>query len=232
MILIIWLLLHPASAIIGYDCTAKSLNVTASLVNLGDCSLSNVEPKQENIKVQLLQGIHYKEADIIQCKIEVRRTAYECSFLGNLQPVEGGEAEYLHKTTKDLCLQLQRTGTFLYEGRHVLDGLTVNATHIRPITFAGDAASCRGAPFSDQYGSWPNVLVKGTLKITLVGGTAQVEPATNLIRLPSGTTCSLADEKCLDMEQGYTFWKRFPADRCETGKYTVLYEGPAVKITD
>ena len=91
MILIVWLLLHPVSAIIGYDCTAKSLNVTAySLVDLGDCSLSNVEPKQENIKVQLLQSIHYKETDIIQCKIEIRRTAYECSFLGNLQTVEGG----------------------------------------------------------------------------------------------------------------------------------------------
>lgn len=224
---------HDASALLAYDCSAKSLNFTIySLLDIGDCDLPEASPTQTEVQIQLLQAVDLVETKVIQCKVEIRRTAYSCSFLGNLQPVESGEAEYLHEITREACQQLHLSGTFVFEGRSVVTGLIVNSTRTIPFTFAGNAETCTGSSFSDPYGTWSDVLVKGTLKITLVQTTAKVSTSSNKLKLPTGTVCAFTERQCLDMEHGHSFWEPVPTDRCNYDKYQVIYEGRAERVTD
>jgi len=52
------------------------------------------------------------------------------------------------------------------------------------------------------------------------------------IILKSGTICSLKESRCIDSEDGYSYWKPIPSSYCGFHEYDVLYEGPAVKIQD
>lgn len=146
--------------------------------------------------------------------------------------MEGGDGDFLHETSKDLCRKLHQTGTFTYGNGPVITGLAVNSSRTIPMTFAGDAEKCRGAAYSDPYGTWSDVLVKGSLKITLVQAPAKVNTAANKIHLSTGTTCLLSDGTCLDMENGYTYWDSLSDDRCRFNNYQVLYEGLATRISD
>jgi len=48
--------------------------------------------------------------------------------------------------------------------------------------------------------------------------------------LKSGTICVLADEHCVDSDDGHTFWQ--PINTCNFDQYDVLYEGIAMKLRD
>ena len=171
--------------LIGYDCAAKGINYTVlSLLDVGDGDMPKAEPVEKNMRIQLLQIKIFQEVKIIQCKIEVRRMVQQCSIFGYSIPDDQGEADFLHETSRDLCEQLHLTGTFTYADRHVISGLTVNGSRTIPITFAGNAEKCKGAPYTDPYGTWSDVLVTGTIKVTLVQSAAKVHTASNKIHLP------------------------------------------------
>ena len=54
----------------------------------------------------------------------------------------------------------------------------------------------------------------------------------NKIILKSGTICHFQNGFCVDNEDGHPFWHSFPSSTCKFGRYDVLYEGLASKITD
>ena len=55
---------------------------------------------------------------------------------------------------------------------------------------------------------------------------------TNKIHLRSGTTCSLSESYCVDMEGGQTLWKPLPDEIYNYNKYEILYGGFANKTQD
>ena len=91
---------------------------------------------------------------------------------------------------------------------------------------------CNGVGYSDPFGTWENVVVQGTIKISLSAQIAEIKLNSNTIHLRSGTICSLLDGCCIDQERGYTFWNTVPVDNCKFQQYSIHYERLSNKVID
>lgn len=225
-------------ALIGFDCGGRHLNITVvSLLDVGECDIDYQPPNTTQIPLQLLQLSDYTSTEVIQCKVEISRTAYYCGMHSHISLVSNGKAEYLHDTKYDACLRMFQYGSFQLDvgpRDYPLKGIKANQTTSFSYTMAGeiyDNGACEGVKFEDPYGRWDNVVIQATIKITLKSYYAPIRLNAGKIILKSGTVCSLTDGACLDPDDGYTFWRPMPADSCKFGQYDVLFQGPAVKIT-
>ncbi|XP_011860867.1 PREDICTED: uncharacterized protein LOC105558005 [Vollenhovia emeryi] len=102
---------------------------------------------------------------------------------------------------------------------------------VLPLLEIRNDGTCSGAQYSDSYGTWDNVTVQASAKITVKSGFSPVHLNSGKIKLRSGTSCPLTDGFCLDPDDGYSFWKPMPLSSCKFEQYDVLYEGPANKLT-
>ncbi|EFN77719.1 hypothetical protein EAI_03510, partial [Harpegnathos saltator] len=91
---------------------------------------------------------------------------------------------------------------------------------------------CFGAQYSDIINIQQNVIVQGTIIITLQSYNAPINLETNQIHLNSGTKCQYSDKRCSDIEGKSNFWESIPHDFCKFNHYDLLYEGKAEKIMD
>ncbi|KMQ92400.1 hypothetical protein RF55_7621 [Lasius niger] len=94
----------------------------------------------------------------------------------------------------------------------------------------GVDGTCKGVQYSDHYGTWDDVIVQATVKISLKTSYVSVKLNSGKIMLNSGTVCDLSEESCIDSDDGYTFWQSIPTIACGFESYDVLFEGTAVKI--
>lgn len=229
-------LVSTAQGLIGYDCGAQSLNVTTlSLMDVGECDISQNKIDIEQKYVQLLQINEFFHTMIRQCKLEMHRTVYYCGMHSHISIVSNGESEYIYETTRSLCEDLHRTGQLDLGQNHRITGIRTNSSTTRSITYAGSISNngkCSGVSYSDPYGSWEDAVVQGTLTITLQEYLASVSLSNDKIYLRSGTTCSLSSGTCVDIEGGHSFWDQLPIDNCKFHQYGVLYEGYADKMID
>ena len=234
-LLIFATVLHSVVGLIGYDCGSKILNITTlSLLDVGPCDIPQVAPNVTRKYIQLLQINDYLETEVIQCKLEVYRTIYYCGMHSHVSVVHQGAGEYIQEISSKQCENLFHTG-YLRLGNSVFNGIKVNNTIAYPMTFAGSIkndGSCQGAAYMDPYGSWESVVVQGTIRVTVQSQKARVDINNNKIHLSSGTSCTLSDSTCIDVEGGPTFWKAIPVDNCKFDHYSFLYEGYANKIVD
>ena len=236
----IWTLLFTiiagAYGFIGYDCGSRHLNVTTlSLLEVGNCDLPETKINITRRYVQLLQINQYTETRIIQCKMEIHRTIYYCGMNSHISIVLNGENEYINDVSKSACQDVHKTGILKVSESHIIHGIKVNQTVTHSIMLAGylnGEGKCDGAGYSDPFGTWENVVVQGTIKITLTEQQARINLNTNTIHLRSGTACSLSEGSCIDQEGGYTFWNTIPIDNCKFNQYSILFEGLANKMVD
>ncbi|KAL7289462.1 hypothetical protein TKK_0016653 [Trichogramma kaykai] len=226
----------PAAAIIGYDCNSNSLNVTTvSLLGVEECRIPRNTLNVTRQYIQLLQLTDYQEVEVLQCKVELHRTVQHCGMHSHTSAVQHGIAEYISEISKNACEDAHLTGVYNYGGNSVIRGLKVNSTTSHPVTLAGTLTSegaCSGTSYADPYGSWNDVVVQATIKITLASQTARVDLDNNKLYLRSGTTCNFRDNYCIDSEGGYSYWHTLPKDYCKFSKYSILYEGYAERAVD
>lgn len=222
-------------AIIGYDCGSSNLNVTTlSLIDVGDCDIKKPEVEASPVYIQLLQLNEFIENKVIQCKVEIHRTIFHCGMNSHVSVVAHGQLEYLAEVTRDTCEVMHKSGMYRL-GNSLINDLRVNQSTTHSITLAGSIkndGSCYGTQYSDPYGSWDDVVVQGSVKVTLIEYQATVNLNTNRLNLKSGMTCLLTSQSCIDLEGGQTFWNALPVDNCKFNRYDVLYEGMAKKIKD
>lgn len=78
-------------------------------------------------------------------------------------------------------------------GQTIINGLKPNQTVSRPITIAGidNDGSCQRSAYTNPYGSWLDVVVLATIKITLQDYMIDVQLNTNQVIFRSGMTCLL-----------------------------------------
>jgi len=232
-ILIIWI---PESyGIIGYDCGSASANLTTlSLVNVEECDIPQPTVNSTRVYIQLLQLNDFKAVRVIQCKLEIDRTVKRCGMFSHTLEVHNGQFSYIADVTREACQRMHTYGIFEIAGTHIT-GLISNQTASRPIVLAGHVdydGACTGGAYSDPYGTWGDVIVLGSIKITLQDYIADVRINTNRVHLRSGVTCELSTTRCTDIEGGETFWESVPTDQCKFSDYGVLYTGHANKIFD
>lgn len=236
VILAIVILVNPVASLIGYDCGGQHLNITTiSLLDVGECDLNIKTPNSTEVYIQLLQLSVYNYAEVIQCKVEISRTIYHCGMHSHISAVNNGRADYVHETGYDQCMRMHQDGILSLGADNYLSGLRINQTSSRSITLAGrinNDGSCKGTQYSDPYGTWDDVIVQGSAKITLKSSYVPVQLESGRIMLKSGTICQLKDGFCLDSDDGYSYWKVAPVSPCDFHQYDILYEGPATKMQE
>ena len=235
LVVFLTILIRSTTSLLAYDCGGKEINVTTvSLLDVGDCDIPSIDIKTEEKSIQLLQVIDYHETEVIQCKLEITRIIYKCGYWGHLMPVDHSLRSYIYETSRDACKQMHITGVYKFTDNHIISDLSVNKTRQYSLNFAGkvDGKNCKGASYSDSYGTYEDVLVQGHIDVTLQSYKSQISLKNDKIHLRSGVTCRYSDTNCLDQEGGYTFWTPLPEDRCNFNKYSVIYSGLATKVTD
>ncbi|CAK9834649.1 Retrovirus-related Pol polyprotein from transposon 17.6 [Anthophora retusa] len=224
-----------ASALIGYDCGSRTLNVsTFSTVDTLDCSMEDLQPTTQKKPIQLIQIAEFNSAPVVQCKVEIDRTIYYCGMHSHTSVVNNGRQQYILSTSKGTCTALQNTGVISITPSAQISGIRPNSTSHFSLTLAGrigQDGSCTGTSYSDLHGSWTNVVVQATVKVTTRDYEAPVKLSNNKIILQSGQQCDLQPGSCIDSEYGYTFWNTLPKDYCNFNKYDVLYDGIAEVVT-
>jgi len=229
-------LLVPAAiaGITGYNCEGEGLNITTlSLLDVGECAIDDIEPTKTEVYVQLMQISDYDSATIFQCQLQINREIFYCGMHSHISMVGGGKIEYIKELGKDTCRRIHETGSITIVGT-TIDGLERNATNRRAAILAGRASAdgtCKGSSYTDNYGSWDNVVVQATLKITLRNFEAPIKRATRRIILPSGTHCDASRDHCVDTDGMETYWTATSTDSCHFDQYDILYEGIAIKLS-
>jgi len=128
---------------------------------------------------------------------------------------------------------MHREGLLKIGYSNIIDGLKPNNTYYRNITMAGKInvdGTCKGVQYSDYYGTWDDVIVQATVKMSLKSSYIPVKLTAGKVMLKSGTVCDLSEETCIDSDDGYTFWQSVPVTACGFEAYDVLFEGTATKF--
>ena len=170
-----WLLLcviiSNSNAFIGYDCGSRNLNVTTlSLLEVEECELPETNVDVSKKYVQLLQINEYSETKIIQCKFETHRTVYYCGMHSHISIVLNGENEYINDVSRSACEDVHKTGILKVTESHIVCDIKINQTITHSLMFAGyinSKGKCNGVGYSHPFGTWKNVVVQGTIKISL-----------------------------------------------------------------
>lgn len=223
------------NALIGYDCGGEGLNITSlSLTDISECHVEDMEPETKDVYLQLMQFNEFGYTEAIQCRIEIDRTIYRCGMFSHVSAVSNGRRVYNREISRDHCKKAQELGTIFLGNNALIDSLKRNATTAISLTFAGTLANdggCQGTTFSDPYGTWDNVIVQASVKITLKNFLIPIKLSANEVILHSGIRCKATDQECYDADGTVTYWKMAPKDSCDFNRYDVLYEGPAHKLT-
>jgi len=162
--LILIIVLSEASALIGFDCGGQNLNVTTvSLLDVGECDLKIRKPNTSSVHIQLLQLSDYSHTEVIQCKIEISRTIFHCGMHSHISAVHNGKADYVHETGHSQCMRMFQDGSITLAEYVLILGIKANQTMYRRVTLRGRLqvdGYCKGAQYSDPYGTWDNVVVQ------------------------------------------------------------------------
>lgn len=218
----------------GYDCESAGLNITTlSLLDIEQCNVENIEPEQSTVYVQLMQVSDYGKTRAIQCRIEVDRAIFYCGMHSHVSLVSNSRKQYIQELGNDACRRIHETGSVTLAST-VIDRIAANSTNFRSVTLAGRVGidgTCKGAEYTDGYGTWDNVVVQATVRVTLRDLEASVKRSSGEIVLPSGTRCPVTDRTCQDSDGAETYWTALPEDSCHFEQYDILYEGNAVRLS-
>jgi len=193
----ILLFIKITNGLIGYDCGGYSLNITSlSLLDIGNCDVEDIEPVTQNVYVQLLQLSDFDKTQVIQCKVEVDRTIYYCGMHSHVSIIHNGRRVHLQEVTASNWRRIHEIGTIDLGSREsYITGLKSNSTTTRSIILAGSTSMdrrCTGTQFNDPYGTWDNVVVQASIRITLCNFEAPIRHSSDEIILPSGLHCKIA----------------------------------------
>ena len=228
-------LTRPSDGLIAYDCGSSASNITTlSLRDVDDCEITRPILNITTVRVQFLQVNEFSFVHVKQCKIEVHRDIYHCGMHSHNSVIRNGKASYVMDLTREMCDQMHIYGSFEVD-RVRLSGAVPNGTRSYSVTLAGsltDEGKCTAGMYADPYGQWDDVLVQGSVRVSLRDYRARVGIKNNFVYLDSGTRCEFKKGKCDDLEGGPTFWDLIPMGNCGEGHYSVLYEGVAKKIID
>lgn len=235
MSVLITLRLHSTYGIIGYDCGITSTNLTTlSFLHFEECDVSEIPVNSTRHYIQLLQLDEFHSVHVYQCKVEIDRLVKKCGRFHRITDLYNEKSSYIKEISRDQCLRMHINGISQIANVQIT-GLKSNQSNSQPVILSGHlngTGSCSGSTYNDPYGNWDEVVVFGTIKITLQDYTADVRINSNRLQLRSGVTCDLGTTSCVDMEGEHTFWEALPEDSCRFSNYRLLYEGYVEKITN
>ncbi|VDM54316.1 unnamed protein product [Angiostrongylus costaricensis] len=143
----------------------------------------------------------------------------------------GGIADYIHELRRAACEELWNVGVIRLANSIKLSGIKKDTVTMHSVALAGHIGpdgTCKGITYSDQFGSWHEVIVQATTKISLKQMKASADTENDQIHMPGGLVCKWSAETCIDFEAGEAYWRKVPINRCSPQRHAVIYEGLAV----
>ncbi|KYQ50249.1 hypothetical protein ALC60_10666, partial [Trachymyrmex zeteki] len=210
-----------------HDRGAHALNQAKIFPKVKDV-IARARPIPHKQKYIIALTVNDKVSDITEKEI-LEESIY--SLLDIVKECRNCQLKKLVRRKKDACRRLHETGATRIANA-VIDLIQHNTTNLRSVTLAGSASidgRCSGAQYTD--GTWENVLVEATNKITLSTVEAAIKRASGQVILPSGTRCPVAQGYCLDSRGHESYWPPVPIDHYHFDQYNILYEGVATKLT-
>lgn len=239
-IIICILFISYSSALIGYDCNVRQVNVTAfSLDNDFSCHEAANDVVKMDVDIQLLQEPAYDFIHVFECKVIITRHVRRCGggqwMVMHDSTPDQGDAQFIFQVSRSQCEDMHETGRLLYNNLNI-NNIRSNQTTLYPVTFAGVPSHgdtpCTGANYIDTLGSYQDVAVFGTVSITLVDYTSRVDVKKHKLFLQDQTMCATDEHGCINTLGSQAFWKYGGYQACDDTGLDVLYEGPAVKFVD
>ncbi|KYM76725.1 hypothetical protein ALC53_12820 [Atta colombica] len=162
-----------------------------------------------------MQLSDYDKIIIIQCKIEIDKTIHYCGMHSHVSVVHNGK--YLQEIGEQSCKRLHEAGTIRIANA-IIDRIKQNTTNLRSVTLVGSAVN-------DNYGTWDNVFVQASIKITISGDTHPKARAIRSQVLASSKikTEILPEHNNVERLSGLLFTIHFE-------QYDTLYEGLVAKL--
>ncbi|CAG4938062.1 unnamed protein product [Parnassius apollo] len=143
--------------------------------------------------------------------------------------LKNGLVSRIMEVSRDECRVIHARGTYSAFGK-TWSRIRPNSTTTMQVTFSGTVThegSCEGGYFSDGVNAWDKALVEGSISISIVDYYATLRFDKKEVRLQNGFSCGMDTSKCIDPDNGYTFWDVFTDDECDSRSFHVLYRGQA-----
>lgn len=138
-------------------------------------------------------------ATTFNCLIEVSRLVlYSHTFA-----VTNGLGNYLFIMGRNRCLDAIKTGRAVVE-------LMPDTSLLQSIALAEtikEDYSCKGAYYVDPLGQLNDVVVSGTIRVTLGQAKSPADLTKNTIHLRTGVTCDYSRGSCSDYKEEETYWE-------------------------
>lgn len=224
----------PDEELVGYDCGSHQDKYEAySLTEIGECNIPDkLDTVTHRIRAALVQANDFTSVHIRSCKVEVIRYVGKCHdgwYSNHQKIVDNGLARYMHEVEKFECKRAHEEGKMhLIRNLHVQD-LKPNTTTDHVAMLAGKAGhnstECTTTTYHDDFGSWNDVIVTATVKISIEDYEAPVHLGAGKVYLPSGVRCELGKEFCVDRDGAVLYWEAIKRGECAEQGYTVLFEG-------
>lgn len=220
--------------LIAYDCGHDRVNLTAvSLVSIGTCHLeeNNIEKDQEDI--QLLQLSDVSPIHIYQCKINVIQSVYKCGMFSHVSLVSGGLRTFIVDITREDCMNIHKFGTHKLQTGRIIADIKPNSSTAHTETIVGlvdQNGGCNGAPYTFGASSWNDVVVIQAMEFKITDYSSVVRLEDNQVMLRNDITCAYLNGKCMDPDNGISFWDMLADTSCEALKYDVIWQGTATKV--
>lgn len=235
LLTILWtaVIAYAGAEITGYSCGAgRPAITTVSLREIRDCDFSRLQPKIEEVDIQLLQRSTTVSTLVNQCRVFVDKTIEKCGMFSHRLTMF--QKSYVHELSEEACRNLNIYGQFKYN-EQLLDKLQFNGTSYRHVILAGverENGECKGALYNWDGHAYEEAVVKASLTITIAQFHAIADTVRNELVTPDGLKCVYKNQRCLDGERTQFFWSATTTSQCKFEEFTILYEGKAVKVTD
>jgi len=93
--------------LIDYDCRNEDLNITTLLLlDVATCNMEDVEPRKEEIYLQLLRLSDFDRTEVLQCQLKIDRTIFYCEMHSHVAIMNGGRRKYVQELGADACRKL------------------------------------------------------------------------------------------------------------------------------
>jgi len=167
---LVLLSIRSVTSLIGYDCGGHTWllpsylclmweNATSTLNNLMSRMSTFNFFNSPSITMQKLYSVRWRFRELF--------IIVECSLTFPYCIMEE-RITFMKSVTCSVWLFFKKEQSLLAENR--LQGIRPNRTTIHSITLGGrinNDGSCKGIQYSDPYGTWDDVVVQGTAKVTL-----------------------------------------------------------------
>lgn len=221
--------------LLAYDCAHQFANRTKiNMLSTAPCNIKADTETVETKMIYLVQPKEFFQVHVRSCKVSIIRDINDCSTFSDNR-VTGGLLSYIHEISVDECRNMHRFLNTKFYG-NIISGLLPNNTVSTSLTLAGKIyhhdGGCKGGTWSENGVTWEDVYVSASVSITLKDYMAQSASDGTFVKLQSGYDCKLSDQKCIDPEDGHTFWEDNYRDKtCENDNYELIYKGVANKTT-